>query len=166
MVNAGRDLLLNETELNSDVEYKLFDDSVCRKYSQRAEMVCYNHSSTMGIVLSHDYVTSLYVNNGVAVSDGLKLYGNKKKCQEKGIGFKTMVQLACELIRGHVARAKQTICMWDSWFMCQDTVAECKARGYSWIGEIKSNRIAFYDGKRYHLHELVDKLRGEEASST
>jgi hypothetical protein len=161
VVNAGRDLLLNEAKLNSYVEYKLFDDSVCRKYSQRTEMVCYNHSSTMGTVLSHDYVTSLYVNNGVAVSDGLKLYGNEKKCQEKGIEFKTKVQLSCELIEGHFARAKQTICMWDSWFMCQDMVAKCKAQGFSWIGEIKSNRIAFYDGKRYHLNELVDKLRCE-----
>jgi hypothetical protein len=33
----------------------------------------------MGTVLSHDYVTSLYVNNSVAVPDGLKLYGNQKK---------------------------------------------------------------------------------------
>jgi hypothetical protein len=47
----------------------------------------------MGTVLSHDYVTSLYVNNSVAVPDGLKLYGNQKKCQEKGIEFKTRRRL-------------------------------------------------------------------------
>lgn len=33
---------------------------------------------------SHDYVTSLYVNNGVAASEGLKLYDNEKKCKQKG----------------------------------------------------------------------------------
>ena len=122
IVKKGRDLLLSEAELNSEVEYKLLDDSVCRKYSPQTEMVCYNHSSTMGTVLSHDYVTSLYVNNEIAVSDGLKLYGNERKCKEKGVEFKTKVQLACGLIRDHVSRAKQTICLWDSWFMCQDTV--------------------------------------------
>ena len=161
VVKEGRDLLLEEAELNSETEYKLFDDTVCRKYSPRTEMVCYNHSSTMGTVLSHDYVTSLYVNNQVAVSDGLKLYGNKKKCREKGATFKTKVQLACELIGDHVSRAKQTICIWDSWFMCRDMVAECQAQGYNYIGEIKSNRIVFYDGKRCRLHELADRLRCE-----
>ena len=161
VVKEGTGLLLNEARLDCDVEYKVIDDTVCRKYSTKTEMVCYNHSSTMGTVLSHDYVTSLYVNNGVAVADELKLYGNKSKCKEKGVEFKTRVELACELIQDHVSRAKQTILMWDSWFMCQDTVAECRVQEYNWIGEIKSNRIAFIAGKRLHLHELVDKLRCE-----
>jgi hypothetical protein len=158
VVKEGRDLLLNEAELNSALEYKVIDDSVCRKYSIHTEMACYNHSSTMGTVLSHDYVTSLYVNNEVALSDGLKLYGNERKCKEKDVEFKTKVQLACELIRDHVSKAKQTICMWDSWFMCQDTVAQCRAQGYNWIGEIKSNRVVFYLGKRFRLDELFDGL--------
>jgi len=165
IVKKGRDLLLSEAELNSEVEYKLLDDSVCRKYSPQTEMVCYNHSSTMGTVLSHDYVTSLYVNNEIAVSDGLKLYGNERKCKEKGVEFKTKVQLACGLIRDHVSRAKQTICLWDSWFMCQDTVEECRAHSYDWIGEIKSNRIVFYESKRYRLDELFNKLRLEGSFS-
>jgi hypothetical protein len=32
-------------------------------------------------------------------------------------------------------------------FMCQDTVAQWWAKGYNWIGEIKSNRVVFYGGK-------------------
>jgi hypothetical protein len=58
-------------------------------------------SSALGTVLSHDYVTSLYVNDGIALPDGLRLYGSEKRCREKGIGFKTKVQLACELIEEH-----------------------------------------------------------------
>ena len=158
VVKTGRDLLLREAELDPSVEIKVIDDTVCRKYSPRTEMVCYNHSSTMGTVLSHDYVTSLYVNNGVAVSDGLKLYGSERKCREKGAEFKTKVQLACGLIRDHVSRAKRTICMWDSWYTCSDLVEECKARGYSWMGEIKGNRVVFHGGKRIHLWELVEEM--------
>ena len=165
VAKEGRDLLLSEEQLTSEVEYKLFDDSVVKKYSLQTEMTCYNHSSTMGTVLSHDYVTSLYLNNGVAVADGLRLYGNEKKCKEKGVEFKTKVQLACELIREHVARAKQTIDMWDSWFMCQDMVEASRKRGHNWIGEIKGNRIAFCDDKKYHLRELVDRLRSEGSFS-
>lgn len=161
VVNQGKELLLNESELNPEVEYQLIDDSVCKKYGQQTQMVCYNHSSTMGTVLSHDYVTSLYVNNGVAVSDGLRLYGNERKCKEKDIEFKTRVQLACDLIKKHVSMAKQTICEWDSWFMCQDVVDQCVARGSNWIGEIKSNRIVFYEGERYRLDGLFSKLCSE-----
>ena len=79
VVREGNELVIGEEEeekLGRSIEYKILDDTVCRKYSPKTEMVCYNHSSTMGTVLSHDYVTSLYVNNGTAIQDGLKLYGN------------------------------------------------------------------------------------------
>ena len=99
VMSEGKELLLTEAELNPQVEYQLIDDTVCKKYSGQTEMVCYNHSSTMGTVLSHDYVTSLHVNSDIAIADGLKLYGNKQKCKEKGIQFKTRVELACDLIR-------------------------------------------------------------------
>jgi len=162
VVREGKAMLLSEAgELNESVEYKVIDDTVCRKYSARTEMVCYNHSSTLGTVLSHDYVTSLYVNNGLALPDGLKLYGNEKKCREKGIEFKTKMQLACEMIDEHIPRAKRSIWLWDSWYMCHDTVARCGARGYSWIGEMKSNRILFYEGRRHRLNQLLDEMRSE-----
>jgi hypothetical protein len=159
--NKGVDLLLSETELNSEVEYKVIDDSVCKKYSSKTEMVCYNHSSTMGTVLSHDWVTSLYVNNGVAVSDGLRLYGSERKCKEKGVAFKTKVELACDLIGQHHPRVKQTICLWDAWYMCQDTVEQCRTQDFDWVGDIKTNRIVFYEDKRYRLDEFSARLRSE-----
>jgi hypothetical protein len=161
IVKEGKALLQSEEKFDASVEYRIIDDTVCRKYSPKTEMVCYNHSSTMGTVLSHDYVTSVYVNNEHAVPDGLRLYGSQKKCREKGVEFKTKVQLACEVIEEHVSRAKQTIGLWDSWFTCQETVERCKKRGFNWIGEIKSNRIVYYEKEKYRLRELVDKLCSE-----
>jgi len=162
VVREGKATLISEAgPLNGSVEYKVIDDTVCRKYSPRTEMVCYNHSSTMGTVLSHDYVTSLYVNGGLALPDGLKLYGNEKKCREKGVRFKTKVQLACEMIDEHIPRAKRTIWLWDSWYTCHDTVERCRAHGYSWIGEVKGNRMVFHGGRRYRLKELLDEMRTE-----
>ena len=40
-------------------------------------------------------------------------------------------------------------------------MARCRVHGYDWIGEIKSNRVAFYEGKKYHLSELLDRLRSD-----
>jgi hypothetical protein len=71
------------------------------------------------------------------------------------------VQLACELVREHVQRAKRTVCLWDSWFTCSDLVEECQARGFSWVGEVKGNRIVFLGEERIHLRELVDYLCAE-----
>ena len=71
VTREGIELFLSEQQLDSELEYKLLDDSVVKKYSLKTEMTCYNHSTTMGTVLSHDYVTSFYLNNGVAIADGL-----------------------------------------------------------------------------------------------
>jgi hypothetical protein len=163
IVNQGRDLLLCESELNPNLEHKIIDDSVCKKYGSQTEMVCYNHSSTMGTVLSHDYVTSLYVNDELAVSDGLKLYGNEEKCKEKGIAFKTRLELAVELIEEHKPKAKNTIWLWDSWYTCSEMAQECRLHGYNWIGEIKSNRMVFYEEQRFRLDELYGWLCSEGA---
>ena len=178
LVREGNELLISEEEEEEEegdelgwsttIEYKILDDTVCRKYSPRTELVCYNHSSTMGTILSHDYVTSLYVNNnnGPAIQDGLKLYGSEKKCKEKKIGFKTKVQLACELIDEHRQRAKRTIVLWDSWYMMYDVVARCRAHTYNWIGEMKVNRIVFYKSKKYITCMLSSRSCGQMEGST
>jgi hypothetical protein len=155
-------MLLSEANIERSFEYKIIDDTVCRKYSQNTQMVRYNHSSTMGTMLSHDYVTSLYVNRGLAVADGIKLYGNEKKCIEKGVEFKTRLELACDIIDEHTPVANRTIWLWDSWFSCQEMASRCRSHGYSWVGEIKSNRIVFYNDKRYRLDELFDKIQLED----
>ena len=49
--------------------------------------------------------------------------------------------------------------------MCQDMVDECIKHRHNWIGEIKSNRIVFYEGKRYRLDELFGRLRSEGSFS-
>src|SRR5450756_473897 len=159
VANQAKTLLLSEANIDKSFEYKIIDDTVCHKYSQNTQMVGYNHSSTMGTVLSHDYVTSLYVNNSVALPNGLKLYGNEKKCSEKGIEFKTRLQLACDIIEEHTPLAKKTIWLWDSWFTCQEMALKCRSHGYSWVGEIKRNRIVFYEEKRYRIDELFGKIR-------
>jgi hypothetical protein len=161
VAEESQQLLLNEAQADASLEYEIIDDTVCRKYSAKTEMTCYNHSTMLGTVLSHDYVTGLYVNGDVAVPDGLRLYGSEKRCIEKQVEFKTRVQLAGELIDVYKPRAKHTIMLWDSWYMCQDMVKKCESQGYSWMGEIKSNRIVFYKEKKYRLWELLDKLRVE-----
>jgi hypothetical protein len=51
--------------------------------------------------------------------------------------------------------------LWDSWYMCEDMIKKCESYGYGWVGEIKSSRIVFFEDKKFHLWELLDKLRCE-----
>src|SRR4030065_2391239 len=39
IASQAKNLLLSESELNSSFEYKIIDDTVCRKYSQLTQMV-------------------------------------------------------------------------------------------------------------------------------
>ena len=76
MVEECKAFFLNEAEeLNRLVEYKVINDTVCvyGKYGAHAEIICCNHSSTMGTVLSHDHAAPLYVNKGFAPPEGLRL---------------------------------------------------------------------------------------------
>jgi hypothetical protein len=45
--------------------------------------------------------------------------------------------------------------------MCKDMVERCRVHGYRWIGDIKSNRIVYYQNERLNLCELYDRLRVE-----
>ena len=45
---------------------------------------------------------------------------------EKGIEFKTRLQLACDIIDEHTPLAKKTIWLLDSLFTCQEMASKCK----------------------------------------
>ena len=52
-----------------------------------------------------------------------------------------------------------------SWLCVWAVVDQCVAKGNNWLGEIKSNRVVFYEGNRYRLDELVGKLSSEGSFS-
>jgi hypothetical protein len=165
LLTHAKNLLIQETNKQPqtisstpNTEHRSIDDTVCRKYSPNTEMACYNYSSTQGNILSHDYVTSVYHNDQIKIPDNIKLYGSKKKCEEKKIPFKTKIDLACEIIDEHTPFTKQTIMHWDSWYTCSEVVKHCKDKGYCWIGDIKSNRVVYYGGEKFALSDLYEQL--------
>jgi len=48
---------------------------------------------------------------------------------------------------------------WDSWYTCREIIERCRAHNYRWIGDIKSNRVVYWQGMRLRLSELYDWLR-------
>ena len=87
------------------------------------------------------------------------LYGNKKRCEEKRIPFKTKVELCNEIIDKHRSRVKKTIVLRDRWYIGHEVISYCRKHGYGWIGDMKSNRVIIYEGKKMHASDLIDILR-------
>jgi Transposase DDE domain len=143
------------------LELLIIDDTVCKKYGTESEMVCYNHSTVLGTVLSHDYVTGFYLCGDVCLPSSTRLYGNPKKCKEKGIPFRTKIQLCNEIIGEHRPIARKTVILVDSWYTGNEVISNCRKRGYGWIGDLKRNRVILYDGKRMNVSDLLNILRKE-----
>ena len=112
-----------------------------------------------GTVLSHDYVTGFYLCGDVCLPSSARLYGNPKKCDEKGIPFRTKIQLCNEIICEHRPIARKTVTLIDSWYTGNEVISKCRKQGYGWIGELKSNRVVLYEGKSMRMLDLLNILR-------
>jgi len=157
IMKRAEDIVFSNLRHDDNLEFVAIDDSVCKKYGTHSEMVCYNHSTTLGTVLSHNYVTAFYLSGDIHIpSSIILLYGNKKRCEEKSIPFKTKVELCNEIIDKHRSRAKKTIVLIDSWYTVHDVISYCRKHDYGWIGDMKSNRVIVYEGKKMHVSDLID----------
>ena len=84
---------------------------------------------------------------------------NPKKCNEKGIPFRTKIQLCNEIIDEHRPIARKTVTLIDSWYTGNEVISNCRKRGYSWIGDLKPNRVILYEGERMNVSDLLNSLR-------
>jgi DDE superfamily endonuclease len=159
VMKCAQEIIFSTVRHDDNLEFLIIDDTVCKKYGMQSEMVCYNHSTMLGTVLSHDYVTGLYLCGDICLPSSARLYGNAKKCNEKGIPFRTKIQLCNEIIGQHRPIARKTVTLIDSWYTGNEVISNCRKRGYGWIGDLKPNRVIIYDGKRMNVSNLLNILR-------
>jgi hypothetical protein len=76
------------------------------------------------------------------------------------------IQLCNEIIDEHRPEARKTVVLFDTWYTVTEVISRCEKRDYDWIGgEMKSNRIVFYEDRKMHVTELV-ALLGERGQFT
>jgi hypothetical protein len=61
VMKRAQEIIFSTLGHDHNLEFLIIDDTFCKKYGAQSEMVCYNHSTILGTVLSHDYVTGLYL---------------------------------------------------------------------------------------------------------
>jgi hypothetical protein len=159
VMKCAKEIIFSTMRHDDNLEFLIIDDTVCKKYGMQSEMVCYNHSTVLGTVLSHDYVTGFYLCGDVCLPSSARLYGNPKKCNEKGVPFNTKIQLCNKIIDKHRPIARKTVILIDSWYAGNEVISNCRKRGYDWIGDVKPNRVVLYDGKHMHVTDLINILR-------
>ena len=159
VMKCAQEIMFSTLGHDNNLEFLIIDDTVCKKYGMQSEMVCYNHSTMLGTVLSHDYVTGLYLCGDICLPSSARLYGNPKKCNEKGIPFRTKIQLCNEIIGQHRPIARKTVTLIDSWYTGNEVISNCRKRGYGWIGDLKPNRVIIYDDRRMNVSNLLNILR-------
>jgi hypothetical protein len=144
----------------SPVGYLLIDDTINNKTGKHMQDAGYHFDSKIGkSVWGHDIVTTHYINGNIDYPVGVSLYVKKETCKQKGAEFKTKIQLAVEQIQSFKAPLGVRIMLdFDCWFFCHQIVDAAKARGWDWVTQADSNRIAHYRGKKTNVTELAKSL--------
>ncbi|MBE0512600.1 transposase [Candidatus Bathyarchaeota archaeon] len=145
------------TPITGSTLFLIVDDTLLEKFGRHMELTGYLFSPKHGKhILCHDIVSSYMLtkdDEGYPVD--LRLYVRKDTCLEVHRKFKTRIQLAVELIQTfHPPKGVNVVVLLDAWYLCRDVVDAVKRRGWHYIAEAKSNRVAYHDGRRTPLSEL------------
>lgn len=93
-------------------------------------------------VLAQNVVTTHYVDNRTGYPVDFRQYFKVGSEEAKEHGFKTKVELACELIDDAEKRkVAATLYLFDAWFLCKDITEKVEGYGKSWVSRCKSDRL-------------------------
>jgi hypothetical protein len=145
------------------IGYVLLDDTINQKTGKHMQDAGYHFDCKIGkAVWGHDIVTTHYVSGGAEYPLNLSLYVKKETCMQKGIEFKTKIQLAVEQINAFTPSESVRIMLdFDCWFFCHQVVDAAKARGWDWVTQADSNRIVHYKAHKTSVTELAKGLGDE-----
>lgn len=145
------------------IGYVLLDDTINQKTGKHMQDAGYHFDSKIGkAVWGHDIVTTHYVSGGAEYPLNLSLYVKKETCKQKGIKFKTKIQLATEQVNTFTPPEGVRIMLdFDCWFFCHQIVDAAKAKGWDWVTQADSNRIVHHRKQKTNVTELAKGLADE-----
>lgn len=158
-IRQKRRQLINQFIAHSKkkVVYFIIDDTVLDKTGLHIEGIGLHYSnSSKRSVRGHNLVTGICIIDDVLLPFDFFPYIKKEECEKQGIEFKTKIQLATRLIRSFVPpKGTRVIVIVDKWYCCDKVVNQAKEKGFGFLSPLKSNRIIYYQGKKYKLSDLT-----------
>ena len=148
----------------------IIDDTLIEKYGRLMESVgkLYDHSQGRYLKYAHCLV-------GLCWSDHKKLryplrfelYHKKQECEEKGLEFKTKIELAIEMVNWAVEQGIPfSTVVFDSWFFCKETVDHIESLRKDWICMSKSDRKVAISGQSYTCKTYAQTLNPDNLRKT
>lgn len=140
------------------------DDTLSHKTGKKIEAVgiLYDHSENR-YVLAHNIVTAQFIEPQAAHHPvDFRLYLKKDHCQEKGIEFKTKIDLAKELVNKALEhKLNIEAVLFDSWFASKDFIKFLASHRLDWITKLKADRNVKIRGHYMAIGDFAETLPGE-----
>ncbi len=109
-------------------------------------------------VLAQNIVTSHYIDERTGYPINLRQYFKHDSEEAKKLGFKTKIQLACELIDdAERLKTAASTYLFDAWFLCEETAKNVESYGKAWVSRCKSDRLIALD-KMTSLSDFAKSL--------
>ena len=140
------------------------DDTLTHKSGKKIEGVgIYWDHSEKRYVLAHNIVTAEFVNgNGESHPLDFRLYLKKDLCREKGIPFKTKIELAQELVEDALQRGLEIQgALFDNWFASKEVIKFLQGKGLHWVTRLKSDRTVKIKGRYVPISDFAETLPRE-----
>lgn len=137
------------------------DDTLTHKTGKKMEGVgvFWDHSEKR-YVLAHNIVTAEFVSSkGDSHPLDFRLYLKRDLCREKGIPFKTKIELAQELVEDalHLGLEIQGA-LFDNWFASTDFIKFLQSKGLHWVTRLKADRNIKIKGRYMAISEFAGTL--------
>ena len=133
-----------------DVLYLCLDDSKKDKRGTQMEAVGWLYDPVSGKkIKGHQYVQAIISFHGVTIPFAVRLYVKHNDCARLGMEFKKLTRLAAELIESFTPPAGlKVIVLFDSYYLCPAVVNACRAKKFTYVSTLKSNRNLFKNGRK------------------
>lgn len=163
-VNDARiDMLRTQGDLGGK-GWLAIDDTLTHKTGKKMEGVgiFWDHGEKK-YVLAHNIVTAEFVNpKGDSHPLDFRLYQKEELCREKGIPFKTKIELAQELVEDALQRGLEIQgALFDNWFASKDFIKFLQGKGLHWVTRLKSDRNIKIKGRYVAISEFASTLPRE-----
>lgn len=148
----------------------IIDDTLIEKFGKLMESVgeLYDHSQGRYLKYAHCLVGLCWADHKkLRYPLRFELYHKRDECNERGLEFKTKIELAIEMIDWAVEQGIPfNTVVFDSWFFCKETTSHIEGLGKDWICMSKSDRKVFIKGEEYNCKTYAQTLNLDDLRET
>ena len=141
--------------------FLLVDDTGCMKNAttRKMERLDFHFLHAEGkTVWSHVLVTSHVVTGNISAAYDFRPYFREEACTELGIGFKSKIDLAIELVQDfNVSDDERVYVLFDSWYASKKLIDACNAKGFHVIAAFKTNRMMYPAGIQVKVSDFAQQ---------